>query len=165
MNLLSRRTVLAIAAVVDVALYSKSAPVAAKDLAARHKLAPRHLETLLQGLVHAKILIGVRGPRGGYELGREPRRITVGEIVRTAMSLSTADPDDLGSHSVLLERVIEPAVRRAGETFLANLNSITVEQMCETAEKTHVLETGHRRFRHLTSCADRHARSWRARCL
>ena len=31
-------------------------------------------------------------------------------------------------------------MRRAGETFLANLDSITVEQMCETAEKTHVLD-------------------------
>jgi Rrf2 family transcriptional regulator, iron-sulfur cluster assembly transcription factor len=101
---------------------------------------PRHLETLLQGLVHAKILKGVRGPRGGYELARERRRITVGEIVRTAMSLSTADPDDLGSNSVLLERVIDPPVRRAGETFLANLDALTVEQMCETAEKTHVLD-------------------------
>ena len=61
MTLLSRRSVLAIAAVVDVALHSRSAPVAAKALAARHKLPPRHLETLLQGLVHAKILKGVRG--------------------------------------------------------------------------------------------------------
>jgi Rrf2 family iron-sulfur cluster assembly transcriptional regulator len=71
-----------------------------------------HLETLLQGLVHAKILKGVRGPQGGYELARERRLITVGEIVRTAMSLSTADPEDLGANSVLLERVIDPAVRR-----------------------------------------------------
>jgi Rrf2 family iron-sulfur cluster assembly transcriptional regulator len=139
MNLLSRRSVLAIAAVVDIALYSPEAPVAAKDLAARHKLPPRHLETLLQGLVHARILKGVRGPRGGYELARERRRITVGEIVRIAMSLSTADPDNLGAHSGLLERVIEPAVSRAGGSFLANLDSITVEQMCETAEKSHVL--------------------------
>jgi Rrf2 family iron-sulfur cluster assembly transcriptional regulator len=114
MNLLSRRSVLAIAAVVDVALHCRSAPVAAKALAARHRLPPRHLETLLQGLVHAKILKGVRGPRGGYELARERRRITVGEIVRTAMSLSTADPEDLGANSVLLERVIDPASQRPG---------------------------------------------------
>src|SRR5580704_2856267 len=140
MNLLSRRSVLAIAAVVDVALHSGSTPVHAGALAARHKLPSRHLETLLQGLVHAKILKGVRGPRGGYELARERRRITVGDIVRTAVSLGTAHPDDLDAHSVLLERVIDPAVRRAGETFLANLHEITVEQMCETAEKTHVLD-------------------------
>jgi Rrf2 family iron-sulfur cluster assembly transcriptional regulator len=114
MNLLSRRSVLAIAAVVDVTLHSRSAPVTAKGLAARHKLPSRHLETLLQGLVHAKILKSVRGPRGGYELARERRRITVGEIVRTAMSLSTVDPENLGANSVLLERVIDPAVRRAG---------------------------------------------------
>jgi Rrf2 family iron-sulfur cluster assembly transcriptional regulator len=140
MNLLSRRSVLAVAAVVDVALHSQSEPVSAKALTARHQLPPRHLETLLQGLVHANIFKGVRGPHGGYQLARERRRVTVGQIVRTAMSLSTADPDDLDAHSVLLERVIDPAVRKAGETFLADLDSITVEQMCETAEKLHVLE-------------------------
>jgi hypothetical protein len=51
MNLLPRRSVLAIAAVVDVGLHSRSAPVAAKALAWRHNLPPRHLETLLQGRV------------------------------------------------------------------------------------------------------------------
>jgi Rrf2 family transcriptional regulator, iron-sulfur cluster assembly transcription factor len=139
MNLLSRRSVLAIA-VVDIALHCDKAPVAAKDLAGRHKLPPRHLETLLQGLVHAGILKGVRGPRGGYELARERQRIRVGEILRVAASLSTADPEDLGAHSVLLERVIEPALSRAGESFLANLDSITVDQMCETAQRSHVLD-------------------------
>jgi Rrf2 family transcriptional regulator, iron-sulfur cluster assembly transcription factor len=140
MNIFARRSVLAIAAVVDVALHCLKAPVAAKALAARHKLPARHLETLLQGLVHARILKGVRGPRGGYELARERRLISVGEIVRIAMSLSTADPEDLGANSVLLERVIDPAIRRAGETFLGNLDSITIEQMCEAAENSHVLD-------------------------
>ena len=53
---------------------------------------------------------------------------------------------------MLLERVIDPTVRRAGKTFLANLDAITVQQMCETAEKTHVLdaEKVSGDFRHLT---------------
>jgi Rrf2 family protein len=140
MNLLSRRSMLAIGAVVDIALHSRPSPVAAKALAARHRLPPRHLETLLQGLVHAKILKGVRGPRGGYELARERRRITLGEIVRTAVSLSTADPEDVGAHSRLLEKVIDPSVRKAGEPFLANLDSITVEDLCELAEKARILD-------------------------
>ena len=138
MNLLSRRSLLAIAAVVDVALHSSPEPVHAMALAARLKLPSRHLETLLKGLIHAEILKGVRGPRSGYELARERRRIAIGEIVRTAMSQSTADPEALSS--ILLERLIDPAVRKAGETFLANLDSITVEQMCETAEKVRVLD-------------------------
>ena len=139
MNLLSRRSMLAIAAVVDIALHSRTSPVAAKALAARNKLPPRHLETLLQGLVHAKILKGVRGPRGGYELARERRRITAGEIVRTAVSLSTADPDDFSAHSKLLDKVIEPVVRKAGEPFLKELDAISVEDLCESAEKKNIL--------------------------
>ena len=140
MNLLSRRSMLAIAAVVDIALHSRTSPVAAKALASRHKLPPRHLETLLQGLVHAKILKGVRGPRGGYELARERRRISLGEIVRTAVSLSTADPDDFAAQSKLLDKVIEPAVRKAGEPFLKELDAVSVEDLCETAEKKHILD-------------------------
>jgi len=140
MNLLSRRSMLAIAAVVDIALHSRPSPVAAKALAARHRLPPRHLETLLQGLVHAKILKGVRGPRGGYELARERRRITLGEIVRTAVSLSTADPDEVGGRSKLMEKVIDPSVKKAGEPFLHNLDAITIDDLCENAEKAHILE-------------------------
>ncbi len=90
--------------------------------------------------MHAKILKGVRGPRGGYELARERRRITLGEIVRTAVSLSTADPLEIDLHSRLMEKVIEPSVRKAGEPFLANLDAITVEELCDQAEKAHVLD-------------------------
>ena len=140
MNLLSKRSLLAIAAVVDIALHSKSAPVAAKSLSERHNLPPRHLETLLQGLVHAKILKGVRGPRGGYVLARERRKISAGEIVRTAVNLSTADPKDLGSQSKLMSLVIDPRVREAGAPFLANLEAISVEQLCESAEAKKILE-------------------------
>ena len=140
MNLLSKRSLLAIAAVVDVAIHSKAAPVAAKALSERHKLPPRHLETLLQGLVHAKILKGVRGPRGGYVLARERRKISAGEIVRTAVGLSTADPADLGSQSPLMALVVDPHIREAGAPFLANLEAISVEQLCESAEAKKVLD-------------------------
>ena len=58
---------LAIAAVVDVALYARPTPVAAKSLAARHHLPPRHLETLLQGLVQANILKG-HGRKFAYHI-------------------------------------------------------------------------------------------------
>jgi Rrf2 family iron-sulfur cluster assembly transcriptional regulator len=43
MMLLSRRSLLAIAAVVDIAVHARPMPVAAKLLAARHNLPPRHL--------------------------------------------------------------------------------------------------------------------------
>ena len=102
MNLLSRRSVLAIAAVVvDVALHSaRAAPVVAKALkTARVTNCPDATwRRCSRGLVHAKILKGVRPGREAAiaELARERQRISVGEIVRTSRCrLSTADPDDL----------------------------------------------------------------------
>jgi Rrf2 family protein len=132
--LLSRRSLLAIAAVVDVALHARPMPVAAKALAARHDLPPRHLETVLQALVRKGILKGVRGPRGGYELARERRRITAGEIVRAAMAEGSEEGLAPLPQSQLVDAVIEPVVRRATEAFLSELDTVTVDDLCRRAE-------------------------------
>ena len=133
MNLLSRRSRLAVAAVVDVALHARPQPVAAKALADRHKLPPRHLETLLQALVKANILKGVRGPRGGYELARERRRITAGDIVRAAMTDGLAE--EIVAESTLVRDVVAPMIDRVGETFLAALDAVTVDELCREASE------------------------------
>src|SRR5438067_12564423 len=91
MPLLPRKAVLAVAAVIDVAMQEHGQPISAKTLAARHELPPRHLEPVLQALVRCGILKGIRGPRGGYELAREPRRLTVNEIVRAAGTTDDSD--------------------------------------------------------------------------
>jgi Rrf2 family transcriptional regulator, iron-sulfur cluster assembly transcription factor len=138
MILLSRRSMLGIAAVVDIAVHGRLAPVAAKLLAARHALPPRHLETLLQAFVKTGILKGVRGPRGGYQLANERRKISAGDIVRAAMSANLGDDSQPAPQSQLVELVIAPAVRTAGDVFLTALDAITVEDLCRDAEKAHV---------------------------
>ena len=131
---LSHRSLLAVAAVVDIALHARPSPVAAKFLAARHDLPPRHLETMLQALVRAGILKGVRGPRGGYELARERRRITAGDIARAAMQ-ETSDETTPLPQSRLIDEVVGPALRRATDAFLAELDSVTVEDLCRQSEQ------------------------------
>jgi Rrf2 family transcriptional regulator, iron-sulfur cluster assembly transcription factor len=134
MILMSRRSLLAIAAVVDIALHARPMPVAAKAMAARHNLPPRHLETILQALVRQGILKGVRGPRGGYELARERRRITAGDIVRAAMTATGEDGLPPLPESRLVEAVVEPVVRQAAEAFLAELDAVTVDELCRQAD-------------------------------
>jgi Rrf2 family transcriptional regulator, iron-sulfur cluster assembly transcription factor len=142
MMLLSRRSLLAIAAVVDVALHARPTPVAAKLLAARHDLPPRHLETLLQALVRAGILKGVRGPRGGYELARERRRITAGEIARAAMLTDSDEALGPLPTSLLVENVIAPQVEQASQAFLAVLDAVTVAELCRQAEAAKAVDSG-----------------------
>ncbi len=135
MFLMSRRSLLAIAAVVDVALHARPQPVSAKQLAARHNLPPRHLETVLQALVRQGILKGVRGPRGGDELARERRRITAADIVRAAMTATGEDNLPPVPESRLVDEVVGPAVREASEAFLNKLEDYTVETLCRQAEE------------------------------
>jgi Rrf2 family protein len=134
-SLLPRKALLAIAAVIDVALHARPTPVAAKALAERHHLPPRHLETLLQDLVRAHILKGVRGPKGGYELARERRRISFADIVRAAMDGPNAEHEVESNRSVL-ETAIQPYILQASGDFLSALDQISVEQVCQSLDRS-----------------------------
>jgi Rrf2 family iron-sulfur cluster assembly transcriptional regulator len=133
MPLVSRKGILAIAAVIDVAVHANGRPVSAKALAARHKLPPRHLEPVLQALVRDGILKGVRGPHGGYELARERKRITAEDILRAAGSAEEAGEPALPA-SALVNAVVRPALAEAERTFSAALGRINVDDVAKLAE-------------------------------
>jgi Rrf2 family iron-sulfur cluster assembly transcriptional regulator len=138
MIILSRRSMLAIAATVDVALFARPDPVSTKQMAQRHNLPPRHLESLLQTLVRSGILKGMRGPRGGYSLARERRRISIGDIVRASLQpvngSAGEDEETRSINSPLVETVVQPMIARASEAFLQSLDGISVEDLCNKAE-------------------------------
>jgi len=132
MPLVSRKGMLAIAAVVDVAVNAQGRPVSAKALAARHKLPPRHLEPVLQALVRDGILKGIRGPHGGYELARDRKRVTAEEILRAAGSVEDAGEALPGS--ALVTAVVQPALNEAERSFSAALSRINLDDMAKRAE-------------------------------
>jgi Rrf2 family protein len=133
MPLLPRKGILAIAAVIDIALNARGRPVAAKALATRHSLPPRHLEPVLQALVRHGILKGIRGPRGGYELARERRRITADDILRAAGTADELNEISLVD-SALLNKVVMPALAQAEHAFSNALSRINVEDLAQSAE-------------------------------
>lgn len=134
MALLSRKGLLAIAAVIDVALHGRGRPVSAKSLAIRHALPARHLEPVLQALVRVGILKGIRGPRGGYELARERRRITADDILRAAGTIDEAGDAAAAPGSALLNEVVIPAVGQAERAFSIALGRINLDDLVRKAE-------------------------------
>jgi Rrf2 family transcriptional regulator, iron-sulfur cluster assembly transcription factor len=132
MILLSRRSMLALAAVADIAIHARPLPVAAKALSARLNLPPRHLETLLQALVRTNILKGVRGPRGGYELARERRRISAGDVIRAIMSENGGEEAPV-TECAFVQSVIGPIIDKAGQTFLSELDEVSIDDICQKA--------------------------------
>ena len=92
----SKRLLFAIESVLDIAYHGGSQPVQSGDISTRQGIPRRYLEQVLQHLVRTGILAGHRGPRGGYLLGRERRRITV------LNSPGTIDADYRGEVGVIL---------------------------------------------------------------
>lgn len=131
----SRKTMLAIEAVLDIALHARPDPVQSKEITRRQGVPQRYLEQVMQQLVHEGILKGVRGPKGGYTLARERRRITVGEIVRIVDALEQADEAEGASRSGLSEAVVVPVWQSLREAAMARLDDITIEDLCRDARR------------------------------
>ncbi|MEL6219000.1 MAG: Rrf2 family transcriptional regulator [Pseudomonadota bacterium] len=130
---LSRKTLLALEAVLDVAYNARPDPVQSKDITKRQGIPQRYLEQVMQSLVHKNILKGVRGPRGGYILARERRKITVADVVRVVDQLDADADTDPISQSALGERVIGPLWEETREAMLARLEAVTMEDLCRRA--------------------------------
>ena len=129
---LSRKSVLAMEAVVDIAHHGRSQPVPSRDFSERLGISRRHLEPVLQALVREGILKSIRGPRGGYVLAREKRRISLGDIVRAANSVADGGMSDV---SQLCSRVINPVVATATAAAAEALNEVALSDIMLQAEQ------------------------------
>lgn len=71
----------AVTAMLDLAFNSQQNPVTLTDIAARQTISLSYLEQLFARLRKAEIVIGVRGPGGGYQLRESPEKVSIAEII------------------------------------------------------------------------------------
>jgi Rrf2 family protein len=136
---LSKKLLFAIEAVLDIAYNAGSLPVQSSEITRRQGIPRRYLEQVLQQLVRAGILAGVRGPRGGYRLARERRRITVGEIVRVVRSLEGGEDAIMEEGGAELgKKVVRPLWIELQDEVMQRLDNITIEDLCLRAHKVGV---------------------------
>lgn len=70
-------------AVLDLALNAKGEVVPLSEIAIRQNISISYLEQLISKLRRAGIVTSIRGAQGGYQLARDPKTLSVGEILRT----------------------------------------------------------------------------------
>ena len=68
--------------VLDIAVYGKKKPVPLKNISQRQNISLKYLEQLSGKLKKAGIIESNRGPHGGQMLAKEPKEISIGDIVR-----------------------------------------------------------------------------------
>jgi Rrf2 family iron-sulfur cluster assembly transcriptional regulator len=71
----------AVTALLDVALHTEFGPVPLADISERQGISLSYLEQLFSRLRKQGLVNSVRGPGGGYLLGREANDIAVGEVI------------------------------------------------------------------------------------
>jgi Rrf2 family protein len=128
------RVMLAITIMLDVAFHGgRAATVSAADLAERLGLARRGMEPLLQTLSRAGLLESVRGPRGGYRLGRPRRDIRLSEIL--AVAGADEPPTEAGPTGKLQTLVVDRLWNGLEESARARLAQITLEDLVRRAQE------------------------------
>ncbi|MBC7951238.1 MAG: Rrf2 family transcriptional regulator [Rhodospirillaceae bacterium] len=143
----SKKMLFAIEAVLDIAYHAGGEPVQSREITRRQGIPRRYLEQTLQQLVRSGVLVGVRGPRGGYRLARERRRISVGEIVRVIRAMETAeDPYQDVPASELGKSVIRPMWGDLAEDIMIKLDAITVDDLCMRSYKSGIPSEAHQKL-------------------
>lgn len=68
-------------AMVELAINYGGAPLSIKTISKRQNISEYYFEQLFSPLRKAKLITSIRGAQGGYVLSREPKDITVAEIM------------------------------------------------------------------------------------
>ncbi|MEO5342788.1 MAG: Fe-S cluster assembly transcriptional regulator IscR [Gammaproteobacteria bacterium SHHR-1] len=71
----------AVTAMLDLALHHGQGPITLADIAQRQGISLSYLEQLFSRLRKRSLVSSVRGPGGGYSLGREASSIFVAEVI------------------------------------------------------------------------------------
>ncbi|WP_204269359.1 hypothetical protein, partial [Klebsiella oxytoca] len=67
----------------------------------------------------------------GYDIARDRRKISCGEIVR---AVASQGDDESEGMTLLVSTVIEPAIAEAESRFYAALDRISIAELCASAE-------------------------------
>ena len=101
-------------------------PVQNITIARRQGIPKRYLEQTLQVLVKNKILVASRGPRGGYRLAKERRKIKILDIIN---SISNKNENSESYKSELSKIIIEPLIEKFMQQCESHLNEVSIEDI------------------------------------
>ncbi len=71
----------AVTAMLDLSLHSNGDPVSLAEMSERQDISLSYLEQLFSKLRKSNLVESMRGPGGGYRLGRAPKDVTISDII------------------------------------------------------------------------------------
>lgn len=129
-----------VTAMYDLAMNSvNNMPVSIKNVAERQQISEHYLEQLMGQLRKAGLVKSTRGAQGGYYLTRDPKDITVGDIIRVMEGpivpvdcLLSTDKNDKHYCEKCEECVTQGIWAKVADSISKVLDGITLEDLCRS---------------------------------
>ena len=130
---LSTRSLYCVRLLVDLARYGNQKPVSMGEISRRQEISVKYLEQLIRPLKQAKLIISVRGPKGGHQLAKKPEEITLGEIVRLVevpneQEICRNKPE---KYSISDDCQVKLAWKSATQVLYDKLDSMTIDDLAK----------------------------------
>jgi len=117
-------------AVIELAQHYGQGPVQCAEIAARQKIPEAYLDQLLSSLRRGGIIRSLRGPHGGHELARDPRELTLGDVV-TALEGPVVPQEFVHDDSAETACAVRNAWHAAAQASQRVLDSTTIQELVE----------------------------------
>jgi Rrf2 family iron-sulfur cluster assembly transcriptional regulator len=128
---LSTKSRFAVAAMIDLALREQSGPVPLNAIGVRLQISLSYLEQLFSKLRQHELVESMRGPGGGYTLGRSAQAISAADIISAVEGvrvLRTEEASQSGEAGWLMTQDLWSGLN---QKVMEHLQSITLRQLCD----------------------------------
>ena len=126
----------AITAMMDLALNDNVRPVTLAEISQCQGISLSYLEQLFAKLRKSGLVVGVRGPGGGYKLSRSPNEISVAQIITAIDEYRPRHMQEHSSeHSLEKKYVTQVLWDQLSDKIYGFLNSITLKEFADRPEQ------------------------------
>lgn len=136
---LTKSTDYALVLLAWMALHREQAPVAARDLAEGTGIPLPMVSKVLKQLAREDYLRSTRGSQGGYRLAREPRDISVADLIHALegpVSLTECSVHDTSQCAIEGCCPVSTPLQRLNAIVIETLEGITLEQLATESART-----------------------------
>ncbi|OUL36449.1 transcriptional regulator [Nostoc sp. T09] len=120
--------------------YQSGEPMQIRQIAAQQNIPDRYLEQLLATLRRGGIIKSQRGSKGGYLLAREPKRITLFEILECLEGLDVRTGQTNINHRTVDSGVIEEIWQEACQAANSVFQNYSLQDLCEKRDSRRQLD-------------------------
>lgn len=102
-----------------------------KEIAALQKIPNRYLEQLLATLRSGGLIKSIRGSKGGYVLARDPKKITVLDVLKCIEGVDAALPTVDSDCNTVEAEAIQEVWLEANQAAYQVLQKYSLQELCD----------------------------------